>query len=50
MVVENDPETKEFLVVEAASSESGVLMQTRSYSSLRSGNYIARDLTELYGN
>lgn len=50
MIVENDPEAKEFLVVEAAGSENGVLMQTRSYSSLRRGNYIARDLTELYGN
>ena len=50
MVVENDQEAKEFLVVEAAGSEIGVLMQTRSYSSLRRGNYIARDLTELYGN
>ena len=50
MVIENDPEAKEFLVVEASGSNDVVLMQTRSYSSLRKNNYIAKDLTELYGN
>ena len=50
MVIENDPEAKEFLVVEASGSNDVVLMQTRSYSSLRKNNYIAKDLTELYGD
>ncbi len=50
MVVDNDPETQQFLVVEASGSKTGVVMQTRSYSSLYSQNYQARDLTKIYDN
>ena len=47
MIVDNDPETQQFLVVEAAGSKPGVVMQTRSYASL-SGTYQARDLSSIY--
>lgn len=47
MIVDNDPETQQFLVVEASGSNSGVIMQTRSYASL-SGTYQARDLSSIY--
>ncbi len=49
MIVDNDPESQQFLVVEAAGSEKGVVMQTRSYSSL-SGTYQARDLSSIYND
>lgn len=47
MIVDNDPETQQFLVVEASGSNAGVIMQTRSYSSM-SGTYQARDLSSVY--
>lgn len=47
MIVDNDPETQQFLVVEASGSATGVVMQTRSYASL-SGTYQARDLSSIY--
>ncbi len=49
MIVDNDPETQQFLVVEASGSNAGVVMQTRSYSSL-SGTYQARDLSSIYND
>ncbi len=49
MIVDNDPETQQFLVAEAAGSSSGVIMRTRTYSSL-SGVYQARDLSSIYNN
>ncbi|MGN1371618.1 MAG: NlpC/P60 family protein [Candidatus Coprovivens sp.] len=49
MIVDNDPDTQQFLVVEASGSNSGVIMQTRSYASL-SGTYQARDLSSIYNN
>ena len=50
LVVENDPENGNFLVAEAQGSAIGVVMNNRSYSSLKNGGYQARDLTEIYGN
>lgn len=47
MIIDNNPETQQFLVAEAAGSNTGVIMQTRSYSSL-SGTYAARDLSGIY--
>ena len=49
MIVDNDPETQQFLVAEASGSDTGVVLQTRSYSSV-SGAYQARDLSSIYGN
>ena len=49
MIIDNNPETQQFLVAEAAGSNTGVIMQTRSYSSL-SGTYAARDLSEIYND
>lgn len=49
MIIDNDPETQQFLVAEANGSNTGVIMQTRSYSAL-SGVYQARDLSSLYNN
>ena len=49
MIVDNDPETQQFLVAEASGSDTGVILQTRSYSSI-SGSYQARDLSSIYGN
>lgn len=47
MVVDNDPNNQQFLVVEASSDNTGVIMQTKSYASL-SGAYQARDLSSIY--
>ncbi len=49
MIVDNDPETQQFLVAEASGSDTGVILRTRSYSSV-SGSYQARDLSSIYGN
>ncbi len=49
MIVDNDPKTQQFLVVEAAGSATGVVMRTRSYASL-SGTYQARDLSSIYND
>lgn len=49
MIVDNAPETKQFLVAEAANSNAGVVMRTRSYSSLY-GTYQARDLSDIYNS
>ncbi len=49
MIVDNDPATQQFLVVEAAGSATGVVMRTRSYASL-SGTYQARDLSSIYND
>jgi cell wall-associated NlpC family hydrolase len=48
MIVENNPEKETFIVVEANGSNQGVILKTRTYASLRSSNYKAKDLTELY--
>ena len=48
LVVENNPETETFLVAEANGSSEGVILKERSYSSLQSGAYQARDLTSIY--
>lgn len=50
VVVENNPEAKTFIVAEAAGQDVGVILKERSYSSLNSGSYQARDLTEYYNN
>lgn len=47
MIIDNDPETQQFLVAEAANPETGVVMKTRSYASL-AGKYQARDLSSIY--
>lgn len=49
MIIDNDPETQQFLVAEAAGSDNGVILQTRSYASL-SGTYQARDLSSIYND
>ena len=49
MIVDNDPDTQQFLVAEASGSETGVVLRTRDYSSV-SGAYQARDLSSIYGN
>lgn len=49
MIVDNDPESQQFLVVEASGQNAGVIMQTRSYASL-SGTYQARDLSSIYND
>lgn len=48
MVVENDPDNKKFIVVEANGQKQGVILQTKKYSDLKSGNYKAKDLSEIY--
>lgn len=48
MVVENNPDNKTFVVVEANGQKQGVILKTRKYSDLRSSNYKAKDLSELY--
>lgn len=49
MIIDNDPETQQFLVAEAASPDTGVVMKTRSYASL-TGIYQARDLSSIYND
>lgn len=48
MVVENDPDNQKFVVVEANGSKEGVILKTRTYSSLKNNNYKAKDLSEIY--
>ncbi len=48
MIVENNPETETFIVVEANGSNKGVILQTKKYSSLKNNNYQAKDLSEIY--
>lgn len=50
VVIENNPETQTFIVAEAAGSDTGVILKERSYSSLSSSSYQARDLSSIYNN
>lgn len=47
MIVDNNPETQQFLVAEANDEDDGVIVQKKSYASL-SGTYQARDLSNIY--
>jgi len=49
LIVDNDANSKNFLVAEASTPSVGVVLRTRSYSSIY-GEYQARDLSSLYGN
>ena len=48
MIVENDPENGYFITAEASGSGVGIILQTRSYSSM--GGYQVRDMTNVYNN
>lgn len=50
LVVENDPEKEVFLVAEAKGSNDGVVLSEKTYKSLQSSAYQARDLTSIYNN
>ena len=46
IIVENDPENGVFITAEASGSDIGIIMQTRTYSSM--GGYQVRDMTNVY--
>lgn len=48
IIIENNPETGEFLCAEARGSEIGITTYTRSYSSLKSAGYQVQDMTNVY--
>lgn len=48
MVVDNDSSKGQVLVAEASGSNTGVVLRTRSYTSLANSAYQARDLSSIY--
>lgn len=50
IIIENHPESGTFVCAEASGSISGIILQTRSYSSLRSRGYSIQDMTNVYNN
>ena len=48
IIIENNPDTKTFICAEASGQNAGIILQTRTYSSLKSNNYQIRDMTNVY--
>jgi len=48
IIIENNPETGEFICAEASGSKIGIITQTRTYNSLKSTGYQVRDMTSVY--
>lgn len=48
IIIENDPETGTFTCAEASGTEVGIILQTRSYSSMQSKGYQVQDMTNVY--
>ena len=50
IIIENHPETGTFVCAEASGSQVGIILQTRSYASLRGTGYSIQDMTNVYNN
>lgn len=48
VIIENNPETKEFICAEAKGQDVGIVLNTRTYQNLDSGGYQIRDMTNVY--
>lgn len=48
VIIENDPATSTFICAEASGSNAGIILQTRTYSSLKKNQYQIRDMTNVY--
>ena len=48
VIIENDPSTNTFICAEASGSKAGIILQTRTYSSLKKNDYQIRDMTNVY--
>ena len=48
VIIENHPESGTFVCAEASGSIAGIILQTRSYKSLRSSGYSIQDMTNVY--
>ena len=48
VIIENDPSTSTFICAEASGSKAGIILQTRTYSSLKKNEYQIRDMTNVY--
>ena len=48
VIIENDSSTKTFICAEASGSTAGIILQTRTYSSLKDKDYQIRDMTNVY--
>ncbi len=48
VIIENDPSTNTFICAEASGSNVGIILQTRTYSSLKKNDYQIRDMTNVY--
>ena len=48
IIIENNPETNTFICAEASGSNVGIILQTRTYSSLKQNDYQIRDMTNVY--
>lgn len=48
VIIENNPENQQFLVAHASGTQIGIVLQPKSYSTLRSGGYSIRDMTSVY--
>lgn len=48
VIIENDPSTNTFICAEASGSNAGIILQTRTYSSLKNNQYQIRDMTNVY--
>ena len=50
VIIENHPESGTFVCAEASGSTAGIILQTRSYGSLRGSGYSVQDMTNVYNN
>mgnify|MGYP003308511079 FL=1 len=50
VIVENRPESGEFVCAEASGSGAGIILQTRTYASLKNTGNKIKDLTNVYNN
>lgn len=48
IIIENNPETGEFLCAEARGDELGIMTNTRTYKSMQSQGYQVQDMTNVY--
>lgn len=48
IIIDNDPETGQFLIAEASGQTNGIRMKSVTYQTLKNNGYTCRDMTEIY--
>lgn len=48
IIIDNDPETGQFLIAEASGQYNGIRMKSVTYQTLKNNGYTCRDMTDIY--